>query len=65
MFIITWYEKTKLSGDYDCNSHKAMTCNKDAAFALFTSLTKDIRTIEAKIRDDSGNLVSGGFYTQG
>jgi hypothetical protein len=42
-----------------------MTCNKDAALALFMSLTKDVKTIEARIRDDSGNLVSGGFYTQG
>jgi hypothetical protein len=65
MYIITWSEKIKLNSSDDCNSHKAMTCNKDAAFALFASLTKDIRTIEARIRDDSGNLVSGGFYTQG
>ena len=69
MYIITWNEKTRLSGPddsqyEDSSQHKAMTCDKDAAFALFNSLTKDIRTIEAKIRDDAGNLVSGGFFVQ-
>lgn len=65
MYIITWNEKISLNPDsIDSNQHKAMTCNKDAAFALFHSLTKDIRTIEARIRDDAGNLVSGGFFTQ-
>ena len=67
MFIITWCERHRLSipeNNQFCH-HKAMTCNRDAAFALFMSLTKDVRTIEARIRDDSGNLVPGGFYTQG
>jgi hypothetical protein len=64
MYIITWTARgDKSFGDY-CENHKAMTCGKDAAFALFLSLTKDVKTIEAKIRDDSGNLVSGGFFVQ-
>lgn len=62
MFIITWSESRSMCEIKDNQSHKAMTCNRDAAFALFSSLTKDVRTIEARIRDDAGNLVSGGFF---
>lgn len=61
MFIITWSESRSIDVA-DSKGHKAMTCNKDAAFALFMSLTKDVKTIEARIRDDAGNLVSGGFF---
>lgn len=63
MYIITWSEKTYVTQP-EAQEHKALTCNLHAAAALFNSLTKDIRTIEARIRDDAGNLVSGGFYTQ-
>jgi hypothetical protein len=64
MYIITWSESRSMCEVKDNQTHKAMTCSKDAAHALFMSLTKDNRTIEARIRDDAGNLVSGGFYTQ-
>lgn len=67
MYIITWNEKTYHMGPddssyEDSSQHKAMTCNALAAMALFGSLTKDIKVIEARIRDDAGNLVPGGFY---
>lgn len=62
MFIITWSESRSICKLKDNTSHKAMTCDKDAAFALFLSLTRDIKTIEARIRDDAGNLISGGFF---
>ena len=69
MYIITWNEANhlhipKVIANNEFKKHKAMTCSLDAALALFGSLTKDIRTIEAKIRDDAGNLVAGGFFTQ-
>lgn len=62
MYIITWSESRSMCEIKDNQTHKAMTSSRDAAFALFMSLTRDVKTIEARIRDDAGNLVSGGFF---
>lgn len=64
MYIITWSELHSLNPTLQdqFSVHKASTCNKDSALALHTSLSKDIRTIEAFVRDEMGNLVPGGFF---